>query len=63
MLKNELFDIVCVTIDLAVFTPFIFVVMLAIYIEDPHGSPHIFAEDRMGIGGKISINCVVWSAT
>lgn len=48
---KRIFDIVFATLALIVLSPLILVVMLAIYIEDPHGSP-IFAQERVGRGGK-----------
>lgn len=48
---KRVFDVVAATAALIVLSPLILVTMLAIYIEDPHGSP-IFAQERVGRDGK-----------
>lgn len=49
---KRVFDVVCATLALVVLSPLILLVMLAIYIEDPHGSP-IFTQDRVGKNGRV----------
>lgn len=46
------FDFVCALLALIVLSPFILCFLIAIYIEDPHGSP-IFKQDRVGRSGKV----------
>ena len=46
------FDVICSSIALIVLLPVILVMMLLIYIEDPHSSP-LFKQGRVGRGGKI----------
>lgn len=48
---KRVFDVVAATAALIVLSPLILGTMLAIYIEDPHGSP-IFAQERVGRNGK-----------
>lgn len=48
---KRIFDVVCATLALVVLSPLILIVMLAIYIEDPHGSP-VFKQERVGRDGK-----------
>lgn len=45
-------DILCAALALVVLSPLILILMLAIVLEDPKGSP-IFAQDRVGKGGKV----------
>jgi lipopolysaccharide/colanic/teichoic acid biosynthesis glycosyltransferase len=49
-LPGRLFDIVVSLALLIFFAPFIFLIVVAIYLED--GGPIIFAQSRLGFGGK-----------
>jgi lipopolysaccharide/colanic/teichoic acid biosynthesis glycosyltransferase len=44
-------DIILSSLALIVLSPFMLLVALIIYIDDPHGSP-IFVQERIGRGGK-----------
>jgi lipopolysaccharide/colanic/teichoic acid biosynthesis glycosyltransferase len=44
-------DLVLSSVGLIVLLPFLLVVALIIYVDDPHGSP-IFVQDRVGLNGK-----------
>jgi len=48
---KRIIDIIASAIILVCISPFLLVLMLLIYIEDPHASP-IFKQERIGIGGK-----------
>lgn len=45
------FDIVFSVVALIVFLPFLFIVALVIFLDDPHASP-LFAQKRVGKGGR-----------
>lgn len=51
-LMKRVFDILAAGLALIVLSPLMLVCMIAIWIEDPKGSP-IFTQDRVGRGGKI----------
>lgn len=48
------FDVVCAALALVVLSPIILGFLLAIYIEDPKGSP-VFKQERVGKGGKVFV--------
>ena len=52
LLVKRAMDIVLSALALVVLMPFLIVVAVIIYIDDPHGGP-IFVQDRVGKNGKV----------
>ena len=51
-LKKRAFDLVVSLLALLVLSPFLFIIYILIFIDDPHGSP-IFRQKRVGRHGKL----------
>ncbi len=51
-IAKRLFDIAASACGLVILSPFIILIALIIYIDDPHGSP-FYCQDRVGLDGRV----------
>lgn len=51
-LKKRAFDLVVSLLALLILSPFLLIIYILIFIDDPHGSP-IFRQKRVGLHGKL----------